>query len=144
VKAKTRPYRNQHVHLAHLEAAIPASVPIEDPNATLAALLRLRAVLVVHLRLEGGLLYPWMLRHASGAVREKVRRHRDDMGWLLASFIEFCAQWPTAASIAADPRGFIVTWNAERALLIAHMTAEQYDLYDIADGYAEEQLAFAS
>ena len=31
-----------------------------------------------------------------------------------------------------------------RAFVFAHLTAERDDLYDIADGYAERQLALAS
>jgi len=144
MKSKTGPYRKQHVQMTHLAAAIPTSEPIEDPGAALAALLRVRAVLVVHIRLENGILYPWMLRRASGAVCERVHRHRDDMGWLLASFLEVCAQWPTAESIAADPQGFARAWKDVRALLFAHMEAEQDDLYDLVDACIEERLALAS
>jgi hypothetical protein len=144
MKSKTDPYRRQHVQLAHLAAAIPTGDSIEDPGSALAALLRVRAVLVVHVRLENGILYPWMLRHASGAICERVHRHRDDMGWLLASFLEMCAQWSTAASIATDPQGFVRAWKDVRALLFAHMEAEQDDLYDLADGCIQERLALAS
>jgi hypothetical protein len=144
MNSKTRPYRNQHVQLAHLVAAVPSSMPIEDPSAALAALSRVRSVLLVHLRLESGLLYPWMLQRATEVVCERVRRHRDDMGWLSTSFLEFCGQWSSAASISADPRGFVKAWSAERALLSAHLDAEQDDLYDVADGYADARLALAS
>jgi hypothetical protein len=90
------------------------------------------------------ILYPWMLRHASGAVCERVHRHRDDMGWLLASFLEMCAQWSTAASIATDPQGFVRAWKDVRAMLFAHVEAEQGGLYDLADGCIQERPALAS
>lgn len=142
--SKTRPYRNQHVQLAHLEAALTATSPAEKPAEAIAALSRLRGVLIVHLYLETGLLYPWMLQRASGPVCEKVRRHRDGNRAFLASFLEFCAQWSTAAGIAGDPQAFVRDWTAQRALLFVHMAAEPDDLYDIADEYADARLPIAS
>jgi hypothetical protein len=144
VKLKTDPYRKQHLHLAHFATALPTNDVIEDPNAAHAALFRVRAVLVVHIRLENGLLYPWMLQRSSESVCERVRRHRDDMGQLLTSFLKVCAQWSTAASIAEDPQGFVAAWKDVRALLFAHMAAEQDDLYDLADACMSERLALAS
>jgi hypothetical protein len=144
VYQKTSPYRKQLAQLARLEAAVPTSAPIHDPRAAHAALLRVRSVLVVHLLLEKGLLYPWLLRRASSPVCEKVCLHRDAMADVLASFVAFCTQWQSAAAIAADSHGFVRAWSAMRAPLFAHLSAERDDLYDVADGYAERQLALAS
>ena len=144
MKQKTSPYRKQLAQLARLEAAVPTKAPIGDPDKALAALLRVRSVLVVHLMLEKGLLYPWLLRRASGQVCETVCRHRDAMAGVLVSFHAFCTQWSTPSAIAADPQAFVKAWAAARTLLFAHLAAERDDLYDIADGYAERQLALAS
>jgi hypothetical protein len=144
VKPKTSSYRRQLAQLARLQAAVPTSVPIKDPSKAIAALLRVRSVLVVHLLLEKGLLYPWLLQRASGPVCEKVCRHRDAMAGVLASFLGFCSEWSTEAAIADDPQEFVRAWGTMRALLFAHLAAERDDLYDVADGYAERQLALAS
>ena len=141
---KTSPYRRQLAQLSRLATAVPTGAPTLDPNAALSALVRLRSVLLVHVRLEQGLLYPWMLRRASGTVCAKVCRHRESMAALLASFLGFCTQWSTAASIVADPQGFARSWGAQRAALFATLTEERDDLYDIADGYAERRLVLAS
>lgn len=144
MKPKTSAYRRQLAHLARLQAAVPTSVPIKDPSRAIAALLRVRSVLVVHLLLEKGLLYPWLLRRASGSVCEKACRHRDAMGGMLASFQAFCSEWSTEAAIAANPQEFVRVWGALRTQLFAHLSAERDDLYDVADGYAERQLELAS
>ncbi|HTA37479.1 MAG TPA: hypothetical protein VK760_00300 [Candidatus Acidoferrales bacterium] len=144
MKTKTSPYRRQLAQLARLEAAVPTSVPINDPSRTLAALLRVRSVLLVHLLLKKGLLYPWLLQHASGPICEKVCLHRDAMTGILEAFLRFCSDWSTEAAIATNPQEFVQAWGTLRAVLFAQLSAERNDLYDLADGYAERQLALAS
>jgi hypothetical protein len=144
MKPKTSPYRRQLAQLARFQAAVPTSLPIENTNRAVAALQRVRSVLVVHLLLEKGLLYPWLLQRASGPVCEKVCKHRDAMSGVLASFLEFCSEWSTEAAVSANPQEFVRAWGALRAFLFEHLAAERDDLYDIADGYAERQLELAS
>ena len=110
MKTKTSPYRRQLAQLARLAAAVPTSAPIKDPSTAIAALLRVRSVLVVHLLLEKGLLYPWLLQRATRPVCENVCRHRDAMSDVLAAFLGFCSEWSTEAAIAADPQEFVRAW----------------------------------
>ena len=136
VGPKTKPYRNQHLELARLAAAIPTDSYKLDAREASHALACLKSVLIVHLKLQDGMLYPWMMHQSSFELREKARHFRDMMHGLLVKFLEFHQRWTHAGAIAADPSAFVSAWLVVLGVLKHRLGAEASDLYPAIDLYA--------
>lgn len=78
-------------------------------------------------------MYPQMLKHSDGAVREKAQRFQQEMGGLSQAVEEFHKRWSVINAIDADPAGFAAAWMKVRAALADRMQREDDDLYEILD-----------
>lgn len=134
----TQPYRNQHVELARLAAAVPLDAVSVNSRDASRALECLKSVLIVHLKLQDGMLYPWMKRQPSVELRAKAARFHEMMRTLMASFVEFYQRWSSSDAIASDPDGFVAAWRLVWGVLKHRLDAEASDLYRSIDAYAAQ------
>lgn len=133
---RTQPYRNQHAELSRLAAAIPVDPERLESGRAARALAGLKGVLIVHLQLQEGMLYPWMMRQASFALHEVATAHRIAMRSLLVTFLEFYARWSHEDNIAADREAFVADWRCVLAVLRHRLNGEASDLYRAIEEYA--------
>ena len=138
---KTQPYRNQHAELARLAAAIPADSIEIVPSRASRALAGLKSLLIVHLKLQDGMLYPWMMHQPSAELRGKGKHFREMMHALLVSFLAFYQRWTNPDAIAEDPEGFVCAWRIVLGVLKHRLQAEASDLYPAIDRYVVPERA---
>lgn len=129
--------RDHHEAIRILLTYFPATEPF-DPAKVHAALQRLAAVLLRHLRLEDEFLYPILEDSDDRTVRETAHRYREEMGGISAEFRALLARWAQPESIAASSAAFLGEWKAFRGRLEVRMAKEDNGLYAIADDYLTE------
>lgn len=87
----------------------------------------------IHLSIEDATLYPRMLSHADGRIREIAERFQREMGDLKARFDDYRSRWPGPVAISRDPQTFLAETRQivdALKLRISREDAELYDLYD--------------
>ena len=131
----TQPYRNQHVELARLAAGVPLNAADVNAREASLALQCLKSVLIVHLKMQDGMLYPWMKRQNSSELRAKGARFHEMMRTLMVAFVEFYQRWSSRDAIEADPDGFVAAWRLVWGVLKHRLEAESSDLYRAIDAY---------
>jgi hypothetical protein len=100
-------------------------------------------VLIVHLKLQDGMLYPWMKRQPSADLRAQAVRFREMMRTLMVAFLEFYQRWACPDAIEADPDGFVAEWRLVIGVLKHRLDCEASDLYRSIDAYARASAATA-
>jgi len=126
--------RGHHAVLRDLLERFPAPLAANAPHLR-AALRSLETVLVRHLAFEDTRLYP-VLEAGDAAVAERARRYREEMGDLSGRFVAFMQRWGGERAIETEPDAFAAAWSAVRRALERRMTAEDDDLYELAEGFA--------
>ena len=96
------------------------------------ALREFETVLLRHLAFEDMRLYP-VLEAAAPVIADRARRYREEMGDLSGGFVAFLRRWSAEHAIEAEPQAFTQAWTAVRTALERRMTAEDDDLYEIAE-----------
>jgi len=123
--------RGHHAVLRDQLARFPA--PSAENGAQIRAALRdLGTVLRRHLEFEDHRLYP-VLEAAEPAIAERARRYREEMGDLSAHVVAFLERWSAERAVEAEPQSFARAWAGVRTALERRMTAEDDDLYEIAE-----------
>ncbi|HEY0380792.1 MAG TPA: hemerythrin domain-containing protein [Candidatus Elarobacter sp.] len=123
--------RGHHAVLRDLIERFPAPGAAGAPNVR-TALRTLETVLVRHLAFEDARLYP-VLEAAAPPIAEKARRFREEMGDLSARVVAFLERWTADGALEAEPHAFARAWDDVRTALERRMTAEDDDLYEIAE-----------
>jgi hypothetical protein len=124
--------RGHHAVLREQLERFPA--PAAANGAQIRAALRdLGTVLGRHLAFEDMRLYPVLEAAAEPAIAERARRYREEMGDLSSRVIAFLERWGAERAVEAEPKAFAQAWDAVRAALERRMTAEDDDLYEIAE-----------
>ncbi len=126
--------RGHHAVLRDLLERFPTPVAANARDLR-AGLRNLETVLVRHLAFEDARLYP-VLEAADAAVSERARRYREEMGDLSGGVVAFMQRWCGEHAIEAEPDAFAAAWNAMHTALERRMTAEDDDLYELAENYA--------
>ncbi|MBC5829926.1 MAG: hemerythrin domain-containing protein [Candidatus Eremiobacteraeota bacterium] len=130
--------RDQHVALTYLLDQFNTGEPVGETR-TIGLLQRLRTVLVHHLRLEDDCLYP-RLRHSNNlTVRETARTYQAEMGNLKQAFAELYARWTQRGAISMHPADYLANWREFEIALRKRMTAEDDDLYIMAEAEFESK-----
>lgn len=132
----TKPYRNQHRELERLAAAIPP-----DPNAKTAVAARhaidgLRSVFVVHVKLQSGLLYPWMKAQGAAHLHEKAHEFSDAAANVARSIQTFSDRFSTSDAIASEPAAFSRAWQDVHGKLRRLLVAQERELYPLVDAFS--------
>jgi hypothetical protein len=123
--------RGHHAVLREKLARFPAPLAENGPHIRV-ALREIETVLVRHLTFEDARLYP-VLEAASPPVAERARRYREEMGDLNQRVVAFLARWTPERAVEAEPQAFAQAWDAVRTALERRMTAEDDDLYEMAE-----------
>jgi len=116
-------------------SAIPTDPNNIRPLEVSRALAGLKGILVVHLSLQDGMLYPWMSHHDAPIVRQAATHHRQMMKKFLLRFLNFYGDWQSAEAIEADRRGFALAWHVVQTTLLYRLEAEASDLYRVVETY---------
>jgi hypothetical protein len=140
----TRPYRNQHAEIKRLASLVIPRADGVAPEAAARALRAMRALLLVHLRFQDGMLYAWMVRHRTGTVRSTAHWYRSVTQTFLVTFLRFCDHWSDPNAIAREPKAFAEAWTCLRSLLLHRLEAEVRVLYPAIDAHASKPAALAS
>lgn len=111
---------------------MPVAQPFTEEDA-LAALRRLRRVLLSHLEHEDTALYPLLESAPNAVLSRKAARYREHMGGIANVFADFCTEWTAPGAIAARPDVFLDRWLALRGALHMRMDSEDEDLYAMAE-----------
>jgi len=122
--------RDHHVVLQYLIDDINEA---QTPAKLNELLFRFRSVLLTHLRLEDGWLYPRLQASENVFIREKATRYRDQMGGLRGQFMDMWRRWSPDGAIAGDEAGFRNDWGAFAAAFEQRVHAEDSDLYAAAE-----------
>ena len=130
-------FRRQHEELQELGLAIAAKLSKRTVAAEASTVRRLVArfagKLLVHASMENEALYPRLLAHSDGGVRTHARELFDEVGDLYAAFHGYAARWPSAASIEADPPGFVRETREILTRLAFRMVRESDELYPMVE-----------
>ncbi|MDP9105583.1 MAG: hemerythrin domain-containing protein [Candidatus Eremiobacteraeota bacterium] len=126
--------RGHHAVLRDLLERCPAP-GAKNGARVRAALHDLETVLLRHLAFEDTRLYP-VLEAADTGIADRARRYREEMGDLSGRFVAFMRRWGGERAIEAEPDAFAAAWNAVRTALERRMTAEDDDLYELAEEHA--------
>ncbi|HWT06008.1 MAG TPA: hemerythrin domain-containing protein [Xanthomonadales bacterium] len=125
--------RGHHAVLREQLERFPAPVAANGPHVR-TALRDLKTVLGRHLAFEDRRVYP-VLEAAEPAIAERARRYRVEMGDLSDRVVAFLQRWSDDGAVEAEPLAFAQAWDAVRTALERRMTAEDDDLYEIAEHY---------
>jgi hypothetical protein len=123
--------RGHHAVLRDLLERFPAPAAANGADVR-TALRTIETVLTRHLAFEDTRLYP-VLEAAAPPVAEKAHRYREEMGDLSARVVAFLARWTAEGALEAEPYAFAQAWHAVRTALERRMTAEDDDLYEVAE-----------
>ena len=126
--------RGHHAVLRDLLERFPARVAANGANVR-TALRTIETVLMRHLAFEDARVYP-VLEAASPPIAEKAHRYREEMGDLSGDVVAFLERWSADGAIEAEPRAFAQAWDGVRDALERRMTAEDDDLYEVAEQYS--------
>ena len=131
--------RDHHEAIRILLAYFPQTEPF-DPVKLYSTLKRLAAVLLAHLRLEDGSLYPLLEESDDRTVRETAHRYQEEMGGISSEFRALLTRWDSAEAIASNPSEFLRAWKLFRGRLEVRMAKEDNGLYAIAEDYLTKDL----
>ncbi len=126
--------RGHHAVLRELIERFPAASIGNAPDVR-TALRSLETVLVRHLAFEDVRLYPALVA-AEPEIAEKARHYCANMGDLRSRVIVFFEHWCAEGTVEDDPRAFAEEWAAVRTALERRISAEDDDLYEIAEHYS--------
>lgn len=90
-----------------------------------------------HLNHEDAHVYPQLLESEDAAIRAIACRLIAESGLLTTKFDAFCRRWGSAA-IVADWSGFRYASSELLALIERRMATEEYELYPLLDGDADD------
>jgi hypothetical protein len=90
-----------------------------------------------HLNHEDAHVYPQLLESEDAAIRAIACRLIAESGLLTAKFDAYCRRWSSAA-IVADWSGFRYASSELLALIERRMMDEEYELYPLIDGDADD------
>lgn len=124
--------RAEHLALRRLIAHMPAAHPFSE-NDVVAALKRLRRVLLSHLDHEDTALYPLLESAPNAVLSRKAARYREHMGGIANVFTDLCTEWMEPGAITARPDVFLDRWLALLGALHMRMDSEDEDLYAMAE-----------
>ena len=126
--------RGHHAVLRDLLERFPAPVAANGADVR-AALRALETVLMRHLAFEDARVYP-VLEAGAPPIAEKAHLYREQMGDLSGRVVAFLARWTAEGAVEAEPHTFARAWEPMRDALECRMTAEDDDLYEIAEHYS--------
>lgn len=139
--ARTESFRRQHRDLSQLATEIALRLTPEeierDPGELRRMIARFAGKLRVHSRMENEALYPELLRHPAPEVRATAERLFADLGAIYGTFDVFEARWPDAASLAREPRAFVIATLELFETLRRRITLENRTLYPMVDALGE-------
>ena len=133
----TQNYRDKHRELLELASQIIGLIEkknIVDDAAEMRQILAILAgKLRVHLATEDRHLYPLLLAHDDGAVRQCAEEFISEMGDIYTHFTEYIDRWPNAISIEEKPGDFVTETLGMLKRLAERMEREDNKLYPLAD-----------
>ena len=122
--------RDHHVVLQYLIDDINEA---KTPQKLGELLFRFKSVLLTHLRLEDGWLYPRLQESENVFIREKALRYHDQMGGLRRQFMTMWRRWSAEGAIEKDEPAFRKEWTAFAVAFEQRVHAEDGDLYAAAE-----------
>lgn len=133
----THRFRRQHGELGDLAKTLVGLVADEaalarDPSAARRALSALTGKLKVHAAMEDEALYPRLLVHSNGELREAAKRIHDSFGGIYAAFSTYSEEWPSS-KIEASPRAFAQATRETMRVLASRIQLENDELYALVD-----------
>ncbi len=138
--AYTDKFRRQHGELLNvvksMAALLDADLLRKDATEVRHLLSVLHGKLSVHLVMEDKSLYPRLLNHHDGQIRDTTQRFVDEMGTLAGVFKGYVSKWPTPSAIQADPAAFIAETSTVFEALGNRIKRENNELYVMADQQA--------
>lgn len=117
--------------LRELVERLPSPAP-DNGTQVRSALRDIETVLLRHLAFEDARLYP-VLEAAEPAIAERARRYRIEMGDLSGRVVGFFERWIPEGAIETEPLAFAQAWDEVRTALERRMSAEDDDLYQMAE-----------
>ncbi len=137
--SRTEIFRQHHTEVRALSERIGRFLDVaavtRDATPVAAVVRELFGKFGVHLAIEDATLYPRMLTHRDGVVRDAASRFQAEMGGLKETFDAYRHRWPGPSVISRDPAAFVAETRAILASLdrrIAHEDRHLYDLFDRA------------
>ncbi|GAC1389037.1 MAG: hypothetical protein NVSMB31_04330 [Vulcanimicrobiaceae bacterium] len=103
-----------------------------DEKKLLGFLVRLKNLLVAHLRLEDDWLYPKLLKSENVEIAAKAQVYSQEMGGIKNEFLAVYETWSKPGAISADQARFSKEWEQFSARLESRMSREDEDLYVVA------------
>ncbi|GFN22205.1 MAG: hemerythrin domain-containing protein [Thermoanaerobacteraceae bacterium] len=85
----------------------------------------------VHLAQEDRGLYPVLLKHPDGQVREKAQRFIQEMGGLREAFERFRTRYASTGAIKEDPARFLADVRDLASALTKRIRLEEDELYPL-------------
>jgi hypothetical protein len=104
-----------------------------DASPVRALLARLTGQVGVHLAIEDNAIYPKLVEHQDGEVRQTAKMFLDEMGGISAAFTSYTRKWPTPSSIQNSPAEFIEETQALFNALSTRIERENNQLYVLVD-----------
>ncbi|HZO92647.1 MAG TPA: hemerythrin domain-containing protein [Candidatus Baltobacteraceae bacterium] len=126
----TKLYREQHARLREHAAKMAAAA---DPAEQRTLLAQFAGQVKMHLKAEDDSLYPRLLAHADGEVRNKAAELQRTMGLLAATFQAFYEKWIKPGAITANVAAYGAELRAVVDALAKRMDMEDRELYDLAE-----------
>lgn len=137
---ETTSLRSEHCQIQRLAYALSRMVMRPLPPERI-ELERVRRAFVMgvsrHLNHEDASVYPQLLESKDAAIRAIACRLIAESAALTAQFDCYCRRWSSTA-IAADWSGFRYATSELLALIEQRIAAEEYELYPLIDGEAED------
>ncbi|MCB9597090.1 MAG: hemerythrin domain-containing protein [Sandaracinaceae bacterium] len=128
-------FRRQHRELQKLahELSKAAMTTHYDAERILVSLRRFIGKLRVHAAMETEALYPTLLHHEDGSVRQRAESLHQELGPLYGLMEEFVARWSSAEEIDARRIRFRIELARVLGKLAWRMMKENRELYPMAD-----------
>jgi iron-sulfur cluster repair protein YtfE (RIC family) len=129
-------HREIHEQMLDLQRRLEPAAMATDPGAARRALVSLGAKLNIHLAFEDAALYPPLLKHPDGQVRDKARQYLTEMGGIKASLKDHLQRWVSTQRVEAAPEAFRTETLGLFGALKRRLEAEDREFYPLVERQA--------
>ena len=126
--ARTDSYQHQCRELLRLARTISLEASQGDAHGAKRGLEELRSILTVHVRLQNGILHPWLQKDGPEHLRDGAKGLALTGSDLLNSIVTFTGRWRTGDAIAARRPAFAAEFG-ELARRLQTLVSEEQALY---------------
>jgi hemerythrin-like domain-containing protein len=101
----------------------------ENAMAISAQIIKMSALIKLHLAVEDSVLYPALQKGSNAALAGMAKQYQGEMANIASTYINFARRWNTGTTVADDPEGFRQDANQVLKVLHERVQKENTEFY---------------